>query len=130
MKAAWISGRSGPAAIDLCAVAAGRAEAFYELLLCPWDHAAAGLIIEEAGGFVESLEGGRTVPAETGFDPGRQCRILGDGQKDCKGGNKSMIRRLEPRDKEVYLAMAHEFYAGPAVDHPCRMSSWNGPLTS
>lgn len=28
-----------------------------------------------------------------------------------------MIRRLEPRDKEVYLAMAHEFYAGPAVDH-------------
>ena len=29
-----------------------------------------------------------------------------------------MIRRLEPRDKEVYLAMAHEFYAGPAVDHP------------
>lgn len=50
--------RSGSAAIDLCAVAAGRAEAFYELLLSPWDHAAAGLIIEEAGGFVESMEGG------------------------------------------------------------------------
>ena len=29
-----------------------------------------------------------------------------------------MIRKLESRDRAVYLAMAHEFYAGEAVDHP------------
>lgn len=50
--------RSGSAAIDLCAVAAGRAEAFYEVLLSPWDYAAAGFILQEAGGVMESIEGG------------------------------------------------------------------------
>ena len=29
-----------------------------------------------------------------------------------------MIRRLQPKDRAHYLAMAHAFYAGPAVDHP------------
>ncbi|MEA4965975.1 MAG: inositol monophosphatase family protein [Oscillospiraceae bacterium] len=50
--------RSGSAAIDLCAVAAGRAEVFYEWMLSPWDYAAAGLILEEAGGIVETVTGG------------------------------------------------------------------------
>lgn len=42
--------RSGSAAIDLCNVAAGRADAFFELRLCPWDYCAGSLIIQEAGG--------------------------------------------------------------------------------
>jgi len=29
-----------------------------------------------------------------------------------------MIRRLEQKDRDVYLSMAHDFYAGDAVDHP------------
>ena len=29
-----------------------------------------------------------------------------------------MIRRLEARDREIYVSMAHDFYAGDAVDHP------------
>lgn len=49
--------RSGSAAIDLCNVACGRAELFFELTLSPWDHAAGGLIVEEAGGKVTTVEG-------------------------------------------------------------------------
>ena len=49
--------RSGSAALDLCAVAAGRAELFFELRLSPWDYAAGGLVVEEAGGTVTTAEG-------------------------------------------------------------------------
>lgn len=49
--------RSGSAALDLCNVAAGRAELFFELRLCPWDYAAGSLIVEEAGGVVTTIDG-------------------------------------------------------------------------
>lgn len=49
--------RSGSAAIDLCALACGRAEFYFELTLCPWDYAAGALIVEEAGGIVSDLAG-------------------------------------------------------------------------
>ncbi|MCQ2421922.1 MAG: inositol monophosphatase [Lachnospiraceae bacterium] len=49
--------RSGSAALDLCAVAAGRAELFFELILSPWDYAAGALIVEEAGGIVTTVSG-------------------------------------------------------------------------
>lgn len=49
--------RSGSAALDLCTVAAGRAELFFELRLSPWDYAAGSLIITEAGGIVTTVEG-------------------------------------------------------------------------
>lgn len=49
--------RSGSAAIDLCNVACGRAELFFEMMLCPWDYAAGALIVEEAGGYVSDLNG-------------------------------------------------------------------------
>src|SRR4051812_19031993 len=41
--------RFGSSALDLCAVAAGRLDAYYELGLKPWDHAAGALIAAEAG---------------------------------------------------------------------------------
>lgn len=47
--------RSGSAAIDLCGVACGRADIFFELRLRPWDVAAGALIVEEAGGLFISL---------------------------------------------------------------------------
>ena len=50
--------RSGSAALDLCAVAAGRADLFFELSLAPWDHAAGALIVREAGGIVTGVDGG------------------------------------------------------------------------
>lgn len=49
--------RSGSAAIDLCSVACGRAELYFEMILSPWDFAAGALILEEAGGIVTTLEG-------------------------------------------------------------------------
>lgn len=51
--------RSGSAAIDLCSIASGRAELYFELRLSPWDYAAGSLIVEEAGGVVTTVEGGK-----------------------------------------------------------------------
>ncbi|MFT7476231.1 MAG: myo-inositol-1(or 4)-monophosphatase [Verrucomicrobiales bacterium] len=46
--------RLGGAALDLCAVACGRTDAFYETGLSPWDSAAGALIAAEAGAIVET----------------------------------------------------------------------------
>lgn len=50
--------RAGSAALDLCSVAAGRFEGFWEFNLNPWDTAAGVLIVEEAGGKVTDFRGG------------------------------------------------------------------------
>ena len=50
--------RLGSAALDLCYVAAGRFDGFWEQDLKPWDVAAGGLLVEEAGGRVSDFEGG------------------------------------------------------------------------
>jgi len=50
--------RCGSAALDLCFVACGRLDAFWELNLKPWDIAAGALIVKEAGGVVTDFEGG------------------------------------------------------------------------
>jgi len=44
--------RMGSAALDLCMVAEGRVDAFYEHGLSPWDWAAGALIAAEAGAYV------------------------------------------------------------------------------
>ncbi len=49
--------RIGSAALDLCWVAAGRFDGYWEERLKPWDAAAGALIVEEAGGVVTSLDG-------------------------------------------------------------------------
>ena len=51
--------RFGSAALDLCAAAAGRVDAYYELELNPWDHAAGALVAAEAGLVVTGLPGRR-----------------------------------------------------------------------
>ena len=50
--------RLGSAALDLCYVAAGRFDGFWELALKPWDVAAGGLICEEAGARITNTAGG------------------------------------------------------------------------
>ncbi len=47
--------RAGAAALDLCDVACGRLDAFFEYWLMPWDVAAGALIVQEAGGLFERL---------------------------------------------------------------------------
>ena len=64
--------RSGSAALDLCAVAAGRAELFFELVLAPWDYAAGALIVREAGGTVTTVDGGTLA-----YD--HQCSVFARG---------------------------------------------------
>jgi len=49
--------RLGSAALDLCYVAAGRFDGFWELQLHPWDFAAGALIVAEAGGVVTDYAG-------------------------------------------------------------------------
>jgi len=49
--------RCGAAALDLCYVAAGRIDAFWETGLAKWDLAAGTLIIREAGGIISGLDG-------------------------------------------------------------------------
>ncbi len=61
--------RSGSAALDLCAVAAGRADLFFELSLSPWDYAAGALIVKEAGGLVSDIN-----DREVAYD--RQCSVV------------------------------------------------------
>ncbi len=53
--------RMGSAAVDLCSVALGRVDAYYELGLSPWDLAAGSVIAEEAGARVADLDGGPVV---------------------------------------------------------------------
>jgi len=59
--------RLGSAAIDLCWVAAGRFDGFYEHKLSAWDSAAGFIIVEEAGGKVTDLAGNYYNPYQPGI---------------------------------------------------------------
>jgi len=54
--------RYGSAALDLCYVAAGRFDGFWEWKLHPWDTAAGWLVVEEAGGRVTDFDGAAYDP--------------------------------------------------------------------
>ena len=53
--------RSGSAALDLCYIASGRGDLFFELRLQAWDYAAGLLICREAGAVVTDAFGGSPV---------------------------------------------------------------------
>jgi myo-inositol-1(or 4)-monophosphatase len=53
--------RAGSAALDLCYVASGFFDGFWELYLAPWDVAAGALIIREAGGLITRTDGSADV---------------------------------------------------------------------
>lgn len=54
--------RTGSAALDLCYVAAGRLDGFWEYGLKPWDIAAGKIILEEAGGTITNMDGSKLNP--------------------------------------------------------------------
>jgi myo-inositol-1(or 4)-monophosphatase len=64
--------RMGAAALDLCAVACGRFDGFWEWGLKPWDTAAGALIVHEAGGIVTDLAG-------DAFDPHGEQTLASNG---------------------------------------------------
>lgn len=59
--------RFGTAAYELCLLAHGRIDIYYEANLQPWDHAAGGLILREAGGFCGSMNGKESFENEGPF---------------------------------------------------------------
>ena len=65
--------RLGSAALDLCYVAAGRFDGFWEQTLKPWDVAAGALIVEEAGGRITGMDGSQ-------FDPVAAHLVASNGQ--------------------------------------------------
>lgn len=62
--------RAGSAALDLSNVACGRFDAFWELVLAPWDIAAGILMVQEAGGIVTDLDGNPPVLTAGSFVAG------------------------------------------------------------
>jgi myo-inositol-1(or 4)-monophosphatase len=74
--------RPGAAALDLCYVAAGHLDGFWELKLSPWDVAAGWLIVQEAGGTVTTGDGApyrlgeRIIVASNGHLHGRLLDLL------------------------------------------------------
>jgi myo-inositol-1(or 4)-monophosphatase len=54
--------RSGSLALDLAYVAAGRSDGHWELYVKPWDTAAGGLLVEEAGGRISTMSGAAWTP--------------------------------------------------------------------
>jgi len=78
--------RCGSAALDLCYVAAGRFEGFWEMKLGPWDLAAGSLMVTEAGGRVTDFEGrpldlnGRRVLASNSRIHREMMKLLREGR--------------------------------------------------
>jgi myo-inositol-1(or 4)-monophosphatase len=83
--------REGAGALDLCSVAAGRVDAYYEQGLSPWDLCAGGLIATEAGARVEGLHGKAAggdlvIAAAPGvFDALHELLAAGDADADPFG---------------------------------------------
>ena len=79
--------RAGSAALDLCSVAAGRFEGFWELKLNPWDKAAGALLVTEAGGRVSDLSGGEfslekdEIFASNGLVHEAMCQVFAEVMK-------------------------------------------------
>lgn len=48
--------RSGSAALDICYVASGKADLYYEMIIRPWDWAGASVILSEAGGVFSKID--------------------------------------------------------------------------
>lgn len=88
--------RSGSAALDLCYVASGRLDAFWEWKLHPWDTAAGRLVVEEAGGRVSDFTGnahrleGEETAASNGHLHTDLLRLIGD-VRDRLGSDRGSV---------------------------------------
>ncbi len=85
--------RAGAAALDMCYVAAGRLDAYFETGLHPWDLAAGALIVREAGGMVSGLDGSENF-LDTGHVLTGTPRIYRDFAKLCGSEIKTLVSSL------------------------------------
>lgn len=84
--------RPGAAALDLCYVAAGRLDGFWETGLKSWDLAAGSLIIREAGGIISGLDGSENF-METGHVLAGTPKIYAGLAKLCAHEIKAILHR-------------------------------------
>ncbi|MBL0727043.1 inositol monophosphatase family protein [Piscinibacter sp. HJYY11] len=120
--------RPGAAALDLCYVAAGYYDAFFETGLNPWDIAAASLIITEAGGLIGNFTGEadfmyqREVVAGNPKIYAQMVSILAPFTrviKDAPSAGTPASAEVAPTAEEAFIAAATAATAAPA-DAPKR----------
>ncbi len=99
--------RPGAAALDLCYVAAGWYDGFFETGLNPWDLAAGSLIITEAGGLVGNFTGEpdflyqREIVAANPKIYGQLVTLLAPYSKAIKPGDKNDVAPAGPPDADL-----------------------------
>ena len=81
--------RTGSAAVELCLVAAGYAELFFEMRLMPWDYAAASLVLTEAGGAICDFDGAFPAP----FKP--MLTVAANSPESCERLREAVRRHLD-----------------------------------
>ena len=79
--------RSGSAALDLCYVACGRVDAFYEQILRPWDYGAGSIILRGAQGTIEPI-------AANAFDELEPTGVICSNGV-CHGALRDIVRRYQ-----------------------------------
>ncbi|MCR5881605.1 inositol monophosphatase [Rhizobacter sp. J219] len=121
--------RPGAAALDLCYVAAGYYDAFFETGLNPWDIAAASLIITEAGGLIGNFTGEadfmyqREVVAGNPKIYGQMVSILAPYTrviKDAPGTGAHGATEVAPTAEEAFIATATATTAAAPAEAPKR----------
>ena len=107
--------RFGSCALELCYLAAGRCDLFFEMRVFPWDHAAGGLILQEAGGSIGGLDGDplqydRTTPViaannRSNFD--QLLKIVAKHvpevpYREILIGNSAKVEHKEQKEKKLF----------------------------
>ncbi|ERN14805.1 hypothetical protein AMTRI_Chr02g255390 [Amborella trichopoda] len=96
--------RLGAAAVDMCHVALGIVEAYWEYRLKPWDMAAGVLIVEEAGGSVTCMDGGnfcvfdRSVLVSNGALHGKLLERIGPATEKLKSKGINFSHWFKPEN--------------------------------
>ncbi|XP_024974640.1 phosphatase IMPL1, chloroplastic-like [Cynara cardunculus var. scolymus] len=101
--------RLGAAAVDMCHVALGIIEAYWEYRLKPWDMAAGVLIVEEAGGTVSRMDGGkltvfdRSLLVSNGILHAKLLEKIGIATEELKGKGIDFSLWYKPDDYNTEL---------------------------